>query len=215
MAYNECQEKLNIFQKNVFKHYLENCNKEKEADFKSIVYLIGNQWSVLRTVKNKKKTEEDVFNDAENTITDTNNTFQRIAENLFQNRKKILRAATKDWLTADKDNHYLWWESDTKTYSYESKICFLLNPKKYKIIYDNNNTAALESILKKIGVTDSLKPKNWQHIVDEYWWEIIDDLKSKDSALQEINFEECTVDDIFRIDCKLWIHGAKLLEEKK
>lgn len=52
-------------------------------------------------------------------------------KNLWNNRKNI------------QNGTYNWAESPYKAYSYESKVCFLINPQYYKLIYDSKNRDAL------------------------------------------------------------------------
>ena len=76
-----------------------------------------------------------------------------------------------------------WTESDYDAYSYESKVCFLMNPCHYKLIYDSNNRTALKSKAKKW-----LYPNEWQQAVDSYYKENqIDTTDSK--KIFETDFE--------------------------
>lgn len=73
-------------------------------------------------------------------------------KNLWNNRKNIQNGTYSGWA----ESHY-------DAYSYESKVCFLINPQYYKLIYDSKNRDALN---KK-----SCKSANWQNVVDKYYEE--------------------------------------------
>ena len=87
-------------------------------------------------------------------------------KNLWDNRKKI------------QNGTYNWW---TGAPSYKSKVCFLINPQYYKLIYDSKNRDALHE--------ENCKPANWHDIVDKYY--------------EEHKLEK-DVEKIFEIDYYLW-----------
>ncbi len=94
-------------------------------------------------------------------------------EDLWNNRAAILSGA------------YTGWEnSPYSAYSYESKVCFLLNPLHYKLIYDSQTQTALN---------ESVRSK-WQERVERYYRE----------TLQFVPEDETDIDRIFREDYKLW-----------
>ena len=97
-------------------------------------------------------------------------------KNLWDNRKNI------------QNGTYNWW---TEAPSYKSKVCFLINPQYYKLIYDSRNRDALN---KK-----NCKPANWQDVVDKYY--------------EEHKLEK-DVEKIFEIDYDLWIKGKQLRQNK-
>lgn len=83
---------------------------------------------------------------------------------------------------------YKWHKSKYNAYSYESKICFLINPLHYKLIYDSNNAEALKN---RYGYIDR---SQWQKTVDRYY-------------LEELKFspkDETDIDCIFRKDYRCW-----------
>lgn len=85
-----------------------------------------------------------------------------------------------------KSGKYKGWEkSNFKAYSFESKVCFLINPQHYKIIYDTNNMKALKRRTNKC-----INHKNWQEAADKYY---------------EDNYKGVTdIQEIFEIDFELW-----------
>lgn len=92
-------------------------------------------------------------------------------KNLWDNRKNI------------QNGTYNWW---TGAPSYKSKVCFLINPQYYKLIYDSKNRDAINE--------ENFKPANWQDVVDKYY--------EKDK--KEFLKSEKDVLKIFEIDYYLW-----------
>ncbi|WP_288569387.1 hypothetical protein [uncultured Treponema sp.] len=88
-------------------------------------------------------------------------------KNLWDNRKNI------------QNGTYNWW---TGAPSYKSKVCFLINPQYYKLIYDSKNRDALHE--------ENCKPANWQDAADKYY--------------EENNYKSETDEEIFKIDYELW-----------
>ncbi len=78
-----------------------------------------------------------------------------------------------------------WTESNYDAYSYESKICFLINPTHYKLIYDTNNRTSLNKIVGK-----NLSTTDWQEAVDSYY--------------EEYHKGVTNEEEIFAIDFSLW-----------
>lgn len=101
-------------------------------------------------------------------------------KNLWNNRKNI------------QNGTYNWAESPYKAYSYESKVCFLINPQYYKLIYDSKNRDALH---KK-----NCKPANWQDVVDKYYEKHKGD---HEEHKEEFHKSETDVLKIFEIDYDL------------
>lgn len=99
-------------------------------------------------------------------------------KNLWDNRKKIQNGTYSGWA-----------ESPYDAYSYESKVCFLINPQYYKLIYDSNNKEALHEETDKW-----FTPIEWQDVVDKYY--------EKDK--KEFLKSEKDVEKIFEIDYYLW-----------
>lgn len=96
---------------------------------------------------------------------------------MWRNKEKILSGT------------YKWNKSKYNAYSYESKICFLINPLHYKIIYDSKNA---EVLAKRYNW--SINQAQWQARVEQYYSEIVK-FSPKDEA---------DIDRIFREDFYLW-----------
>ena len=107
---------------------------------------------------------------------------EEFREDLWKNKEAIL------------SNKYEWNKSQYSAYSYESKICFLLNPVYYKLIYDGLNKAALTEFYKSINDTRKVDKETWQETVEHYYSEILS-FSPKD---------ETDIDRIFRKDFELW-----------
>jgi hypothetical protein len=106
---------------------------------------------------------------------------EEFREDLWKNKEAIL------------SNKYEWNKSQYSAYSYESKICFLLNPVYYKLIYDELNKAALTEFYKSINDTRKVDKETWQETVEHYY-----------STLSFSPKDETDIDRIFREDFKLW-----------
>ena len=61
---------------------------------------------------------------------------EKFFEDIWKNKEEI------------KEGNYAWW-SRQYFYSYFSKVCYLISPEKYKIIYDSNNKTTLRKLYKK------------------------------------------------------------------
>ena len=103
-------------------------------------------------------------------------------EDLWKNKEAIL------------SNKYEWNKSQYSAYSYESKICFLLNPVYYKLIYDERNKKALIEFYKSINDTRKVDKETWQETVEHYY----------SKALSFSPKDETDIDGIFRKDFELW-----------
>ena len=178
---NGISEELNIFQKKLFRKYLiDAITRDDEKDFEDVVRFIGIQWGVIRTVLSDDKAK---CNECNQNPTEEENQqeselikkmiFSNFVENLWENKKKILSGEYTDWT---KEGH---------PHSYESKICFLINPKHYKIIFDAQNR-------KSLGKS-TYKAEEWQGIVNNYF---------EDNKLDSLS-----IDEIFLNDCNLWLKG--------
>jgi len=185
MEYESLQEELNIEQKKMFKKWLlETIDNENE--FKKVVKLIGKAWSVARSLKGAGTIEEK---------------YENVSSNLWNNRNLILgkkgsKNCYDDWNKPLKD---------LRVYSYQSKICFLMNPQYYGIIYDSQNTAELKRLNKEKSFTDkAITKENWQGIVSSYY-----EKQKNITDLNDLNDEE-----IFKIDYDLWSKGADLLTKE-
>lgn len=107
---------------------------------------------------------------------------EEFREDLWESKEAIL------------SNKYEWNKSQYSAYSYESKICFLLNPVYYKLIYDGLNKAALTEFYESIHDTRKVNKETWQETVEHYY--------SKASSVSPK--DETDIDRIFREDFKLW-----------
>ena len=106
----------------------------------------------------------------------------KFREDLWKNKEAIL------------SNKYEWNKSQYSAYSYESKICFLLNPVYYKLIYDGLNKKALTEFYKSIHDTRKVDKETWQETVEHYY----------SKALSFSPKDETDIDRIFRKDFELW-----------
>lgn len=129
-----------------------------------------------------KKCVEQIGKDWHVSRTVENEEKKEFREDLWKNKEAIL------------SNKYEWNKSLYSAYSYESKICFLLNPVYYKLIYDGLNKAALTEFYKSIKDTRKVDKETWQETVEHYYSKILS-FSPKD---------ETDIDRIFREDFKLW-----------
>lgn len=129
-----------------------------------------------------KKCVEQIGKDWHVSRTVENEEKKEFREDLWKNKEAIL------------SNKYEWNKSLYSAYSYESKICFLLNPVYYKLIYDGLNKAALTEFYKSINDTRKVDKETWQETVEHYYSKILS-FSPKD---------ETDIDGIFRKDFELW-----------
>ena len=129
-----------------------------------------------------KKCVEQIGKDWHVSRTVENEEKEEFREDLWKNKEAIL------------SNKYEWNKSLYSAYSYESKICFLLNPVYYKLIYDGLNKAALTEFYKSINDTRKVDKETWQETVEHYYSKILS-FSPKD---------ETDIDGIFRKDFELW-----------
>ena len=129
-----------------------------------------------------KKCVEQIGKDWHVSRTVENEEKKEFREDLWKNKEAIL------------SNKYEWNKSLYSAYSYESKICFLLNPVYYKLMYDGLNKAALTEFYKSIKDTRKVDKETWQETVEHYYSKILS-FSPKD---------ETDIDRIFRKDFELW-----------
>lgn len=127
----------------------------KNDDYKSFRDCVLNLGTEWHVIRTVEKDNQDDF-----------------CKNLWNNRKNI------------QNGTYNWAESPYKAYSYESKVCFLINPQYYKLIYDSNNKETLHEETDKW-----FTPIEWQDAADKYY--------------EEHKLEK-DVEKIFEIDYYLW-----------
>ena len=128
-----------------------------------------------------KKCVEQIGKDWHVSRTVENEEKEEFREDLWKNKEAIL------------SNKYEWNKSQYSAYSYESKICFLLNPVYYKLIYDGLNKKALTEFYKSINDTRKVDKETWQETVEHYY-----------SKLPFSPKDETDIDGIFRKDFELW-----------
>ena len=128
-----------------------------------------------------KKCVEQIGKDWHVSRTVENEEKEEFREDLWKNKEAIL------------SNKYEWNKPQYNAYSYESKICFLLNPVYYKLIYDGLNKAALTEFYKSINDTRKVNKETWQEAVEHYY-----------SKLSFSPKDETDIDGIFRKDFELW-----------
>ena len=128
-----------------------------------------------------KKCVEQIGKDWHVSRTVENEEKKEFREDLWKNKEAIL------------SNKYEWNKSQYSAYSYESKICFLLNPVYYKLIYDERNKKALIEFYKSINDTRKVDKETWQETVEHYY-----------STLSFSPKDETDIDRIFRKDFELW-----------
>lgn len=129
-----------------------------------------------------KKCVEQIGKDWHVSRTVENEEKKEFREDLWKNKEAIL------------SNKYEWNKSQYSAYSYESKICFLLNPVYYKLIYDERNKKALIEFYKSINDTRKVDKETWQETVEHYY----------SKALSFSPKDETDIDGIFRKDFELW-----------
>lgn len=167
---------INLFQKKTFRTFLiDAITSENKENFDKIVGIIGVQWGVKRTVSNKQ-TDTELDEQETECLKVTEKGFERFTTHLWNKKLDILKGTYNEW-----------YESDFKAYSYESKICFLLNPSHYKIIFDEHNKRATDF--------KSANKNDWQGHVEKYYKEHFGD-----------NPNFC-IEEYFLNDCNLWLKG--------
>lgn len=162
----------NLLQKRLFRDYLLRAiSADNEELFKKVVEFIGTQWGVRRTISNTPTPSEE-----EKEISEIESNFDKFAKHLWDNKGKILNGT------------FVVNALSLNANSYESKICFLLNPCFYKIIYDSHNR-------KAIGNKDCIYSE-WQKEVDAYY----------EKTFGKITY---TIEECFLNDCNLWLKGME------
>lgn len=160
----------NLFQKRLFRDYLLRAiSAGNEELFKKVVEFIGTQWGVRRTISNKKISSEE-----EKEISEIESNFDKFAKHLWDNKEKILNGT------------FVINALSLNANSYESKICFLLNPCFYKIIFDSHNRKAIGK--------EKCDYSEWQKEVDVYYE-------------KTFGKNTYTIEEYFLNDCNLWLKG--------
>lgn len=179
MEYTSVFEELNVAKKIVYSKWLRKtiaAHKNEEqfpAEFMEIVELVGNDWSVSRTVPLANR--------------------EAFMQYLWEKRGDIV-GGTYDWsrstfVSARSDG------VNIHAYSYESKICFLINPQAYKLIFDSRNREAMqkEKDAGHIPADCKIDEENWQNTVNVYY------------AQNHADVSDRTDDEVFfAIDFAMW-----------
>lgn len=171
---NACRARINVEQKEAFfQGFTEAIENGDEEQFRFLVHLVGEMWGVLLTVSNDE--------------TKSKFSLHELYSLLWNNVPSIKTGDFHFWSNDDQKN----WPS-----SYISKICFLIAPEKYLIIYDENNRSSLAEYFKKEVTKTALKNEaTFMEYVKTYY------------DREKIGTSRKT---IFETDCKLWIHGKML-----
>lgn len=165
--YKSLYEEFNIETKKMYHKWFNKYIKDKDKEsFKNAVIAMGNTYGVLRTLPKEEKKRDAFFKD------------------IWDNREKI-KSGKYDW-TKEIEGRHFW--------SYLSKVCYLISPEKYKIIYDSNNKTSLGKLYKK-----NWNPKKWQGNIDG----IFDDLVNK-YQVELKNYKVDPHEYYFYLDFLLW-----------
>jgi hypothetical protein len=170
------KKELNLKQKEKFREWLKKAiDKEDRDRFEEAIKIIGKEWHVFRI---------------------KGDYFEKFVNILWKNKEDIREGKYCLW-----SSNFFWIDKNGKEkhpYSYESKICFLINPEHYKLIYDDNNKTQLKKVKElKENIKDGITEKNWQEIVNAYY-----DIELYDKRFKGKNILSCH--DCFEIDCDLW-----------
>ena len=183
MEYTSLGEEFNIETKKMyhkwFHKYIEDGNDENNKAFENAVIAMGKTYNVLRTLP---KQEENELNE---------NIREKFFEDIWNNIPEI-KNGNYDWtkkIEGIKGRHF---------WSYLSKVCYLISPEKYKIIYDDNN----KKRLKELYPERTWNPKNWQKNIDEIFVDLVNKYQGK---LE--NYEDGSPEYYFYLDFLLWDLG--------
>lgn len=166
----------NITKKRFFSSELKRVIEEHKNEtnfpeqFLDLVKFIGEDWHVKRSLPRKY----------ENSFT----------KHLWENKDKI-KNGSYNWVSSDfvaeRKN-----KVKAHLYSYESKICFLIAPEEYKLIYDTHNVESMKEAQQNGHLPKDLEisKENWQEVAKEYCDNNHPDAK--------------TPDDFFKIDFETW-----------
>lgn len=157
MAGEKYKKEFNLMAKRIYRNWLLDTIKNK--DYESFKECVLNLGSEWHATRGVKKEVK-----------------EKVAKHLWDVYSEIQSGTYVGWAN-----------SMNGTYSYESKVCFLINPKKYKLIYDGNNRKGLHRFLG-----NWYKPQEWQDAADEYYKKI------------EKNVQKMTEEEIFETDFELW-----------
>ena len=169
MEYTSLDEEFNIETKKMYHKWFNKYIKAGNEDaFKNAVIAMGNTYHVLRTLPKKYR--------------------KAFFEDIWKYKEEI------------KKGNYAWWSKEIEGqyfYSYLSKVCYLISPEKYKIIYDKNNRIRLNELYRENELI--WEHENWQKNIDE----IFGDLVEKFHGELE-NYEDDSPEYYFCLDFLLW-----------
>lgn len=191
--YDKALETWNLTSKRIFHEAFTKVLKDDNYDeFVKWVGRVGDAWNVKRTISLTKGNEDN---------------FNRFCEHVWKNRENIQKRTYKYW---EKGKNKYWEKNDpeenkaialkkgektTHAHSYESKICFLIAPEKYKLINDSINRENMKTLLNEDK---------------DYTYEEFDN--NIDKCLEEMdsNYKEGTTDPeyYFKADYQLWSGNA-------
>ena len=157
MAGEKYKKEFNLMAKRIYRNWLLDAIENK--DYESFKECVLNLGSEWHATRGVKKEVK-----------------EKVAKHLWDVHSEIQSGKYTGWANSVYD-----------AYSYESKVCFLINPQAYKIIYDNNNKSALYN---EMG--NWYTPQEWQEAVDRYY-----ETHGKDA-------QEMTEEEIFETDFELW-----------
>ena len=180
------EKEYNLKQKRLFNSWLNEAIDQDDYNiFKEALEIIGKEWAVLRTVKRASRS---IF-----------------YQHLWDERNNIKSGEYAEWCNSKK----------SEAYSYESKICFLINPKFYKLIYDDRNHRTLYKLQKnnkkfeerlKENSIKITSPNSDKSAVRQKWQEIVElyyslGLHGKTNVADD--------EDYYEIDYDSWRKGAE------
>ena len=157
MAGEKYKKKFNLMAKRIYRNWLLDAIENK--DYESFKECVLNLGKEWHVIRTVEREFQDDF-----------------AKHLWDSLPEIQSGKYTGWVNSVYD-----------AYSYESKVCFLINPQAYKIIYDNNNKSALYN---EMG--NWYTPQEWQDAADAYYKKIGKDV------------QKMTEEEIFETDFELW-----------
>ena len=178
MEYKSLYEEFNIETKKMYHKWFNKYIKDKDKEsFKNAVIAMGNTYGVLRTLPKEEKKRDAFINDIWGNIKD-------------------IKKGNYDWtkeieVIEEKEKRHF------RIRSYLSKVCYLISPEKYKIIYDSNNKTSLGKLYKKNKL--NWNPEKWQENIDK----IFDDLVNK-YQVELKNYKVGSPEYYFYLDFLLW-----------
>lgn len=173
---------FNIETKKFFHNLLiEAIEKGDEEKFDWCLRKIRTEWHVARTVPVEQ------LND--------------FIKYMWKNRNEIKRGTYHYWesdkyksLEINKGNNK-YFVSISRPCSYESKICFVISPDKYYLIYDENNKKALKALKDKRYKNKDVSIEHFNETAEDYITNIAKPKETDKKTIEEAYFE---------VDYELW-----------